>query len=78
MLRGAWVQGEQRGRKGKTWGLGTRKNALARGVGGKWEGCHPVLCGLRRRPRRENCPLHISAPSTLKWGKNSTGFTGLL
>lgn len=28
-------------------GPGTRKNALARGVGSECEGCHPVLCGLR-------------------------------
>lgn len=44
MLKGAWVRWEQRGEKGKTWGLGTRKNALARGVGGACEGCPPLSC----------------------------------
>lgn len=71
MLKGAWVQRKQRSAGGKTWSLGTRKNALARG-------CHHRPVWAQKAALSENCPLYISAPSTLKCGKNSTGFTGLL
>lgn len=62
VLKGAWVRWEQRGEKGKTWGLGTRKNALARGVGGACEGCPPLSCVGSEGLEGKLLSVHTSAP----------------